>query len=102
VPFPGSPAPAAEVPALAAPEPPDEAAETDRFVRRQRRDALRSIGATPVGLFKPRFSRQPASAALLDALRPVPVTLPPNPQDAVIAQQQQARQAAERQAERID
>ena len=83
-------------------EPADEAAETDRFVRRQRRDALRSINTTPAGLFRPRFSRQPATVALLAALLLVPVTLLPNPQDAVIAQQQQVREAAERQAERID
>src|SRR4029079_12226048 len=83
-------------------EPPDEAVETDRFVRRQRRDALRSIRTTPAGLFRPRFSRQPATVALVAAMLWAPVTLLPNPQDAVIAQQQQVRQAAERQAERID
>ena len=100
--FPDSAGPAAEDPDLDASEPADEAAETDRFVRRQRRDALRSIGTTPAGLFRPRFSRQPATVALLAALLLVPVTLLPNPQDAVIAQQQQVREAAERQAERID
>ena len=80
----------------------DEAAETDRFVRRQRRDAVRSIGMAPAGLFRPRFSRQPATVALVGALLLVPMTLLPNPQDAVIAQQQQVREAADRQAEKID
>ena len=37
----------------------DDAAETDRFVRRQRRDALHALRTAP-GLFKPRFSRKPA------------------------------------------
>ena len=46
-----------EDPGVGVSEPADEAAETDRFVRRQRRDALRSIDTTPAGLFRPRFSQ---------------------------------------------
>ena len=45
---------------LDVPDPLDEAAETDRFVRRQRRDALALARTAPPGLFRPRFSRQPA------------------------------------------
>ena len=63
---------------------------------------MRSIGLAPAGLFRPRFSREPALVALVAALLLVPMTLLPNPQDAVIAQQQQVREAADRQAERID
>jgi hypothetical protein len=79
-----------------------ERAETDRFVRRQRRDALATARLVPPGLFAPRFSRQPAAAALVAALLLAPVLFLPNPQDIVIAQQQQLKEAAERQAERID
>ena len=53
----------------------------------------------PRSLFRPRFSRRPATVALVALLLLAPVLLVPNPQDAVIAQQQQVREAAERQAE---
>ena len=56
----------------------------------------------PAGLFRPRLSLRPAVVAVVAVLLLAPVVLLPNPQDAVIAQQQQVRQAAERQAERID
>ena len=79
----------------------DEAAET-AFVRRQRRDALAAVRLAPRSLFRPRFSRRPAAVALVALLLLAPVLLLPNPQDAVIAQQQQIREAAERQAEAID
>ena len=79
----------------------DDVAETDRFVRRQRRDALGALRAAPA-LFKPRFSRSPAIAALFAGLLLVPVLAIPNPQDAVIAQQQDIREAATRQAERLE
>ena len=79
----------------------DEAAETDRFVRRQRRDALTTLRTAP-RLFKPRFSRNPAIATLAAVALIVPVLALPNPQTAVIAQQRQVREAAERQAERIE
>src|SRR5712691_4057893 len=48
------------------------------------------------------MSRRPVAAALVAALLLVPVVLLPNPQDSVIARQQQVREAAERQAEKID
>ena len=80
----------------------DQDAETDRFVRRQRRDALAASRVVPPGLFGVRLSRAPAASALVAALLLAPVLLLPNPQDAVIAQQQQQREAAERQADRID
>jgi septal ring factor EnvC (AmiA/AmiB activator) len=53
-------------------------------------------------LFGARVSRRPAAGTLVAALLLAPVLLLPNPQDVVIAQQQQIQEAAERQAERID
>ncbi len=79
----------------------DEAAETDRFVRRQRRDALSTLRTAPA-MFKPRFSRNPAIAALAAVALLVPVLVLPNPQNAVIAKQRDVREAAERQAERLE
>ncbi|MFL5716620.1 MAG: hypothetical protein ACJ77V_03465 [Chloroflexota bacterium] len=79
----------------------DEAAETDRFVRRQRRDALGTLRTAP-RLFKPRFSRSSAVVALVAVALLVPVLALPNPQTAVIAQQRQVRDAAARQADRIE
>ena len=79
----------------------DDQAETDRFVRRQRRDALAALRRAPA-VFPPRFSRSPAVAALAAGLLLVPVLALPNPQDAVIAQQQDIREAADRQADRLD
>ena len=69
----------------------DETAETDRFVRRQRRDALAAIRVVPGGLFRPRLSRQPALIAVVALALIVPAVVLPRPQDAVIAQQQQVR-----------
>ena len=83
-------------------EPIDEAAQTDRFVRRQRADAVAALRGTPSNLFRPRLSRQPAVAAVVAALLLAPVLLIPNPQDAAIAQQRQVREAANQQAERLD
>ena len=80
----------------------DEAAETDRFVRRQRNDALGALRTASPGMFRPRLSRRPAGAALVAMLLLVPVLVLPNPQDAVIAQQQQVKEAAARQAEKLD
>jgi hypothetical protein len=79
----------------------DQAAETDRLVRRQRRDALATLRVAP-RMFKPRFSRNPAVVALAATALLVPVLILPNPQDAVLAQQRDVKQAAERQAERLD
>jgi hypothetical protein len=76
----------------------DEAAETDRFVRRQRDDAVRALRGVPAGLFAPRLSAKPAAVAVVATLLLVPALLLPNPQDAAIAQQRQVREAAERQA----
>ena len=80
----------------------DEAVETDRFVRRQRADAAAALRAAPANLFRPRFSRRPAVAIVVSALLLAPVLLMPNPQDAVIAQQRQVREAANQQAEQLD
>ena len=79
----------------------DEAAETDRFVRRQRRDALAVLRVAP-RLFKPRYSRNPAIATIAAVALLVPVLALPNPQTAVIAKQRDVRDAAARQAERIE
>ncbi len=80
----------------------DERDETDRFVRRQRRDALAAARLVSPSLFAPRWSRSAITATLVAALLLAPVLLLPNQQDVVIAQQQALREAAERQAERID
>jgi len=80
----------------------DEAAQTDRFIRRQRQDALSVLRTVPSALFRPRVSRRPAAVGLVAILVLAPVILVPNPQNAVIAQQQQVREAAARQADRID
>ena len=79
-----------------------DAAETDRFVRRQRADALRTVRLTPPGLFKPRLAQRPALAIVVAAVLLVPVIVIPNPQDVVIAQQRQVADAADRQADRLD
>ncbi len=100
--FPGSATPPADGVDLDAPVAAvDEAAETDRFVRRQRRDALQSLRTVPA-LFKPRFSRNPAIAAMAAVALLVPVVALPNPQNAVIAERQEVREAADRQADRLE
>ena len=80
-----------------------DAAETDRFVRRQRADALRTIRMAPAGLFKPRLApttghrhrdRRRCCSCRSSSI--------PNPQDLVIAQQRQVADAADRQADRLD
>ena len=80
----------------------DEAAQTDRFIRRQRQDALSALRTVPSALFRPRVSRRPAAVGLVAMLFLAPVVLVPNPHNAVIAQQQQVREAAARQADRLD
>ena len=82
--------------------PGDDAAEAERFVRRQRRDALAALRIVPPNLFRPRFSQAPALTAFVAALALVAVLVIPNPQDAVIATNQQVREEANRQAERIE
>ena len=79
----------------------DEAVESDRFVRRQRRDALGRLRSAP-----------PCSSHASPVPRPLPPSCRPscssrssslpNPQDLVIAQQREIREAADRQAERLD
>ena len=54
-----------------------EAAEAERFVRRQRRDAVGALRIAPPNLFRPRFSRQPAAIALAATLLIVPFTPAP-------------------------
>jgi hypothetical protein len=100
--FPASATPPAEDLDLDAPVAAfDEAAETDRFVRRQRRDALATLRMAP-RQFKPRFSRNPAVVMVAAVALLVPVVALPNPQTAVIAKQREVREVAERQAQRID
>ena len=101
--FPASATPPADESTLDVPNdgPFDEAVETDRFVRRQRRDALVALRTVP-SLFKPRFSRSPALASVASAVLLGAVLLVPNPQDLVIAQQRDVREAADRQADRLD
>ncbi|MFL5776327.1 MAG: hypothetical protein ACJ76W_08640, partial [Chloroflexota bacterium] len=80
----------------------DEAAEAERFVRRQRADAAASLRLAASNLFRPRLSRQPAVTALAASILLVPLVLLPNPQDLAIAQDRSVRQEANEQAERID
>ena len=77
------------------------AAET-RFVRRQRRDALRRLRMVEPGLFRPRLARRPAVVSFVALALLVPAVLLPNPQDAAIAANRQVRDEANRQAQRID
>jgi len=100
--FPGSARPIAEAKDGSVEHTPlDDAEQTDRFVRRQRADALSAIRFAP-RLFGPRISRAPAAVALVAAVVLFPVLALPNPQDAVIAQQRDIKAAAERQAQRLD
>ena len=101
--FPASATPPADDASLDVPHegPFDEAVEADRFVRRQRRDALAALRTVP-SLFKPRFSRSPALTSMASAVLLGAVLLVPNPQDLVIAQQRDVREAADRQADRLD
>ena len=76
--------------------------DAEQFVRRQRRDALAALRVTRPGLFQPRFSRNPAAAALVAVLALAPVLLIANPQNDVIATNQRVRDEANEQAERIE
>jgi hypothetical protein len=80
----------------------DEAAISERLVRRQRADALRALRSAPRDLFRPRVARRPAIATLVAAVLLVPAIMLPNPQDVVIAENRQIREEATRQAERLD
>ena len=82
--------------------PVDESMEEETFVRRQRADAASSLRLAPSNLFRPRLSKRPAGILLAASLLLVPLTLLPNPQDAVLAQDQQVREEANEQADRID
>jgi hypothetical protein len=91
-------------PALAGPATPAsneapaaEAGVHEAFVRRQRHDAVRALGATPVQLFRPHVSRTPALVAVMAGLLIVPAVLIPNPQDLVMPGPR-VSQAAEEQA----
>ncbi|MBA2300333.1 MAG: hypothetical protein H0W22_06115, partial [Chloroflexi bacterium] len=101
--FPASATPPADEAAIDVPAdgPFDEVVEANRFVRRQRRDALAALRVVPA-LFKPRFSRSPALASLASSVLLVGLLVLPNPQDLVIAQQRDVREAADRQAERLE
>jgi hypothetical protein len=105
---------AAAFPALAGPAPalddsdeggPDEggdAAETERFVRRQRVDALAVLRVASAALFRPRLARRPAAVALMATLLMVPLVLLPNPQDQAIADARANRDEARKQADHVD
>ncbi|MEA2612597.1 MAG: hypothetical protein QOI52_556, partial [Chloroflexota bacterium] len=101
--FPASATPLADEATIDVPNegPFDEAVEADRFVRRQRRDALSALRTVP-GLFKPRFSRSPAMASVMAAAVLAMALIVPNPQDLVIAQQRDVREAADRQADHLE
>ncbi len=99
--FPELAAPATET-ASRDDDPADESLQTERFVRRQRADAAASIRLVPSNLFRPRTSRTPAAIALVGALLLAPLVLLPNSQDAAIAQAQNVREEAKKQADRID
>jgi hypothetical protein len=83
-------------------EPVTDVAETERFVRRQRLDALAALRVAPPNLFRPRLSRQPAAVALVAALLLVPFVLLPNGQDQAIAAARANRDEAIKQATRIE
>ncbi|MEI7744857.1 MAG: hypothetical protein WCK58_14055, partial [Chloroflexota bacterium] len=73
-----------------------------RFIRRQRRDAVSRLRAVEPSLFRPRLARRPALVALVAMALVVPAILLPNPMDLVITRNQQVRQEAQRQADKID
>ena len=75
----------------------------DRSVRPPpARDALALGAHGPGRLFRPRFSRRAGGRGVVAALLLAPVLLIPNPQDARHRPAAQVREAAERQAERLD
>ncbi|HEX2755618.1 MAG TPA: hypothetical protein VHM48_09150, partial [Candidatus Limnocylindrales bacterium] len=98
-------------PALAGPADPaaedtagpiSDAGEAERFVRRQRLDAIGALRVAPPNLFRARLSRQPAAIALAATLLIVPFALLPNTQDRVIAEARANRDEAVKQASRIE
>src|SRR6185436_12041009 len=81
---------------------PTDEATHDAFIRRQRRDAARSIGIVPATVFRPRLSRRPAAVAAVASLLNVPLTFLPNVQDAAIAQARATRDEAQKQATKVE
>src|SRR5918994_5092329 len=80
----------------------EQRATYEHLVRLQREDALAAIAtADPRGLRIPLPKRRTATA-LLCGLALVPALLLPNAQNDVIAQREQVREAAQRQATRLD
>ena len=79
-----------------------DSAEAERFVRRQRLDAVRALRIAPINLFRPRLAHRPAGIALAAALLIVPLTILPNIQDVRIAEARANRDEAVKQAARID
>jgi hypothetical protein len=79
-----------------------DAAVYEHLVRLQRRDALSALlSADPRGLRIPLPRRQSAATAFC-ALMLIPALLLPNAQNDVIAQREQMRNEAEKQAQRLD
>ena len=72
------------------------------FVRLQRRDALSSLNAADHRAFRPRLPRRPARVAAILAVLLVPALVLPNPQADTLAQRERQREAAERQAQRLE
>jgi len=80
---------------------PDGLSEEERFVRRQRRDAVTALAGAPRDLFRPRTWRAPIVAALALGLLLVPLLVLPNAMDQRIAGDRRIREEAVRQAEKV-
>ncbi|HXI82205.1 MAG TPA: hypothetical protein VNM34_15465, partial [Verrucomicrobiae bacterium] len=79
-----------------------DVAEAERFVRRQRLDALAALRIVSASLFRPRLAHRPAAVLLMAGLLIVPLVLLPNPQDTAIADSRANRDEARKQADHID
>jgi tetratricopeptide (TPR) repeat protein len=80
----------------------DDDAEAERFVRRQRHDALRALSLAPASVLRPHVAARPAAIMLAAALLIAPLAILPNGQDQAIAQARANRDEAQKQATRID
>lgn len=73
-----------------------------RFVRLQRRDALRSLTAADPRTIRTRVPHRSGAVGMLSVALLVPALLLPNIQNDVLAQREQQRQAAEQAAQRLE